>query len=365
MLSEAQRRKAASLSVALAIFIPFTKICQAVDTVPDEVTSNVVTQGNESVSSSESTYTLLQELELKTGLSSNKTFEEMEMVKCFPNYQIPEMVTVSNNVNPEEMLKFWENEVAESAEKEEVGKFKKKQLIYRSVTITEPVEEKVSENVTTLANSVEQNVEERGTIFFYVEPTDHTEEDVKFLAWGIHGEAGNQEVLEKWRVGNTMVNRKEDDTGRFPQNSVKGILYASGQFGCIHGSSWGYATEEEYEIARELLEGKRVFPADIVWFNNTWDYGFFYCKPGYHCFSGYLDHNGDSLLASAKVTANAKQTETEVEVVDEVVQEEVDLATMEQVDNSENIEEIEGIVENSSEEVLPDTPEQQEEPLEE
>lgn len=378
MLSEEQRRKATPLSIFLCSFVILTKVCQAMDSVPNEETTNKenATQQISLVSTSGTTCSLLQELEREAGENKmlDSVLEETAIVKYISNYQIPEMETVSDSKVAEEFFKsVWESEVAESAESvaSQVASTREK-ISYRPSFVPDFEElEKVEEiesqvQATTSTNSVEENVEEggsieeRGTVFFYVEPAIHSEEDVFDLAKGIHGEAGNQDALEKWRVGNAMVNRFEDETGRFPQNTMHGILYAPKQFGCIRGKTWGTYTEEELQIARELLNGKRILPKDIVYFNDKWIDGYFYCKPGYHCFSGYLDHNGDSLLASAKVTAPVKQTEAEVEVVQET---EVIPEVSEGVDNSKFEQESEEIVEIPETEEVPEEPEQQEEPL--
>lgn len=207
------------------------------------------------------------------------------------------------------------------------------ELLEEEEIVTEEAEEHeiVEENTTSLvsAESVasRQNVAEgdtRGTYFLERKPAiEYTDEDLNFLANGIYSEAGICSDMECYRVGQVMLDRMLDQTGRFPQNTIKGILYATGQFGCVGGSAWRHGpTERELEIAKDLLEGARVFPEDIVWFNNKHDYGYLYCRPEYHYFSGYEDHGGE-LASKPEVTEDNSVAEEVIEstegIADEII----------------------------------------------
>ena len=158
---------------------------------------------------------------------------------------------------------------------------------------------------------------ERGTYFLERKPAiEYNEEDLWYLANGIYSEAGICSDMECYRCGQVMLDRLLDRTGRFPQNTMKGILCASGQFGCVGGDAWKHGpTDRELKIARDLFEGARVFPEDIVWFNNSHDYGYLYCCPEYHYFSGYLDNGGKYASASS-----AKAVVQEEVVLEETIE---------------------------------------------
>ena len=261
-------------------------------------------------------FSLFQNIEKWSGIE-----EENLQVSELDSFLICYNPPVDSDKTAEKISKnlYVTNEAA-ATENEKVSIQKEKRDL-RSVT---KEASKKTEKDTISKNSVEPpvNVQDRGEVFVYQDPVEHTEEDELFLAQLIHGEAGNQPIMERYRCGNVALNRYKDQTGRFPQNTMKGVAYASGQFGCTLASAWLHPTEEDKQIARDLFAGKCVFPDDIVFFNNTWDNGFFYCKPGYHCFSGYLDHNENAgdLVASAKAYKSApKKAKAQVEVVQEEV----------------------------------------------
>ena len=308
MATEGDRRKAASLFIILVIFVIFSKVASAMDTIPEkEVSTNIAEVQEESseVSKNGCNYNLLSTLsenaaicKSEDSLSENSSFG-IELVKKDDHDKVKESLQRS------EVAK---EKVAEKEATRNVSKKESTEFVFEEKTPEGQILSKQFDDANFVAE------ERRGEYFIYKEPVQYTDEDVLYLARGIHGEAGNQPIMEKYRCGNVMVNRKIDQTGRFPENTIKGILYSSGQFGCIHGSGFFNPTEEEMQIAKNLLNGQCVFPDDIVWFNNTHDYGYFYCKPGYHYFSGYLDHGGK--YASAKSTTKVQKVETEIAVTE-------------------------------------------------
>ena len=216
----------------------------------------------------------------------------------------------------------------------------------KEVEIVENVEENIvttnlvsAEDVATRQNVAEGDT--RGTYFLERKPAlEYTDDDLYYLANGIYSEAGICSDMECYRVGQVMLDRMLDQTGRFPQDTIRGILYATGQFGCVGGRAWKHGpTERELEIAKDLLEGARVFPEDIVWFNNKHDYGYLYCKPEYHYFSGYEDHGGE-LASKPEVTKDALTTEEVIESTENIV-DEVIVAEVETTSETETVVEVE------------------------
>lgn len=120
-----------------------------------------------------------------------------------------------------------------------------------------------------------------------VDPIPHTAEDEIMLATLIHAEAGCCSESEQYRVGNVAVNRVQDTTSEF-KDTLQGVIYQKGQFPSVGGKAWNKGpTAREIEIARDLLNGKRVLPSNIVWFSKKCMYGKVYYKSDWHEFAGW------------------------------------------------------------------------------
>lgn len=130
--------------------------------------------------------------------------------------------------------------------------------------------------------------EQLGEYFLTSQPTmEYTEEDVNLLATTIYAEAGICDEMEEYRVGTVIVNRVNDTTDTF-EDTVEGVIYQKGQFGSIGSDAWNHGpTDKEMEIARNILEGARVFPSQVVWFNKESPYGELYYTSDWHEFSGW------------------------------------------------------------------------------
>lgn len=116
-------------------------------------------------------------------------------------------------------------------------------------------------------------------------PMEYTHEEHRYLATLIYAEAGGCNYEEKQRVGNVVINRVNDTSSEF-RHTIQGVIKQSGQFLSVGGKAWNRGpSEEEMEIAKDLLEGKRVLPSDIVWFSKKCNYGSLYCKTLYHEYS--------------------------------------------------------------------------------
>ena len=129
---------------------------------------------------------------------------------------------------------------------------------------------------------------ELGTYFLESQPAmQYTQEDVYVLATVIYAEAGICDDMEKYRVGNVVLNRVADSTGEF-EDTILGVIYQSGQFDSVGTDNWYHGpTDVEIQIAQDLLEGARVFPSEVVWFSKKMNYGTLYYKSEWHEFSGW------------------------------------------------------------------------------
>lgn len=115
----------------------------------------------------------------------------------------------------------------------------------------------------------------------------YTEKEMELMARIIHAEAGICNELEKYRVGNVVLNRVNDETGSF-KNTIEKVIYQKGQFTSVDTKTWNETpTDREYKIAKNLLDGIRVMPDTIVWFSKGHRYGELYDRSEWHAFSGW------------------------------------------------------------------------------
>ena len=121
-------------------------------------------------------------------------------------------------------------------------------------------------------------------------PMEYTEKELILLATVIYAEAGICNDQEKYRVGNVVINRLNDNEHKefIKVDTLEKVIYQQGQFTCVGGRAWREGpTEKEKEIAKELLEGKRVLPEYVVWFSKKHKYGEKYHESKWHVFSGW------------------------------------------------------------------------------
>lgn len=119
------------------------------------------------------------------------------------------------------------------------------------------------------------------------EPISYTAEDEVLLATVIYAEAAGCSDMEKRRVGNVVLNRMQDTTNTFP-NTLKEVVYQEGQFTSVGGKLWRKGpTEDELQIARDLLNGQRVLTENIVWFSKKCYYGKVYYVSDWHEYAGW------------------------------------------------------------------------------
>ena len=90
--------------------------------------------------------------------------------------------------------------------------------------------------------------------------------DEILLARLIYAEASATSEEDMYAVGTVVMNRVDDS--RFP-NTLEAVIYQKGQYSCtFNGGSKKFNAETPdrvKEIAREILEGKRTLPEDVVW----------------------------------------------------------------------------------------------------
>lgn len=110
-------------------------------------------------------------------------------------------------------------------------------------------------------------------------------EEVELLARLIHAEAGNQDVIGKRLVADTVLNRVDSDV--FPSN-IHDVIYQPGQFSTASYlySSVNAVTEEEFEIARDELIDR--YNHDVLFFRTGY----------YHSCGTPLFQYGDHFFSS-------------------------------------------------------------------
>lgn len=103
----------------------------------------------------------------------------------------------------------------------------------------------------------------------------YTDEELEALAIIIYQEAGGDACSDETRsmVGTVVMNRVADD--RFP-DTIQEVATQERQYGRLHwtGLVWperasqaveAHAVQRAYDCAREILEGARALPADVIW----------------------------------------------------------------------------------------------------
>lgn len=103
----------------------------------------------------------------------------------------------------------------------------------------------------------------------------YTEEELEALAIIIYQEAGGDACSDETRsmVGTVVMNRVADE--RFP-DTIMEVATQERQYGRLYwtGLVWperasqaveAHAVQRAYDCAREILEGARALPADVIW----------------------------------------------------------------------------------------------------
>ena len=107
-----------------------------------------------------------------------------------------------------------------------------------------------------------------------------TEDEVNLLAAVISAESRGEPYEGQLAVGCVILNRL--DTGW--EDNIHDVVYAPGQFASPH---WEYS-ETALQAARECLQGNRIFPEGVVFFQqkklSVWFDADWYCTIGHHNF---------------------------------------------------------------------------------
>jgi N-acetylmuramoyl-L-alanine amidase len=98
------------------------------------------------------------------------------------------------------------------------------------------------------------------------EPVSVTDNEFYLLARIINAEAGNQPYDGMIAVGNVVLNRVESPN--FP-NSIQSVIYQKGQFSPVaNGAINKKPNAKSLKAAKEVLNGKRVVPSNVLYFYN-------------------------------------------------------------------------------------------------
>ena len=134
----------------------------------------------------------------------------------------------------------------------------------------QPIEEENPEyinepaQVETPAPVVEETVEFPDT------PDDHgyqyTEEDYKYLLMCIVGEAQNCSKKHQMYVGSVVLNRLHNEKYFSYAHCIKDVVLAEGQYTCFRpgGNAYRDPTDLNIEVAKELIAGGSILPANVV-----------------------------------------------------------------------------------------------------
>ena len=106
-------------------------------------------------------------------------------------------------------------------------------------------------------------------------PVSATENELDILAKIIYAEARGESYTGKLAVGAVVLNRVKSP--KYP-NTIKGVVFAPGQFSPVRDGSYNKArpTEEEYKAAREALSGSDPTHGALTF------YAYKYTKSSYH-----------------------------------------------------------------------------------
>lgn len=107
-------------------------------------------------------------------------------------------------------------------------------------------------------------------------------EEVDLLARLIHCEAGICDNYEKYFVGTVVMNRI--DSSDFP-NTLNEVIYQDGQYGCIDKLYEEEPTSDEYEIAKDIWNGTRTLPMNVLFQTGYETVGEIYIRTQWHYYS--------------------------------------------------------------------------------
>ncbi len=148
------------------------------------------------------------------------------------------------------------------------------ELIAPAFTVTiEPKEEEAEMDDTNVNVSVEA-----------VEVDARQEYELELMARDVEAEAGNQSLLGKRLVADTILNRV--DHPGFP-DSIKGVIYQEGQFSTVKSGAIYTVSPTQETMAAVIMERMHRTETSVIYFNNGGftTYGTPYERVGDHYFS--------------------------------------------------------------------------------
>jgi N-acetylmuramoyl-L-alanine amidase len=109
-----------------------------------------------------------------------------------------------------------------------------------------------------------------------------TEREIDLMAQLVWHEAGNQDMVGKRLVVDTVLNRVEDS--RFP-NTVEEVIFQKGQYTTARVLGRVEPTIECYGAVLSEIDGER-YNTEVLFFGRGWGCGTPLFKHQDHCFSG-------------------------------------------------------------------------------
>jgi len=109
-----------------------------------------------------------------------------------------------------------------------------------------------------------------------------TEREIDLMAQLVWHEAGNQDMVGKMLVADTVLNRMESD--RFP-NTVEEVIFQKGQFTTAKVLGRIEPPIECYGAVLSEIDGER-YNTEVFYFGRGWGCGTPLFKHQDHCFSG-------------------------------------------------------------------------------
>lgn len=99
-----------------------------------------------------------------------------------------------------------------------------------------------------------------------IEKSSVNQKDLQLMAQLIESESGNQPFEGKLAVGTVIMNRIQSD--EFP-DTIRDVIFQKGQFQVVgNGKIYNEPSEDSLEAAKEIMNGKRVFNTDVLYFYN-------------------------------------------------------------------------------------------------
>lgn len=134
-----------------------------------------------------------------------------------------------------------------------------------------------NEIVGTVSQCIVETIERPEPLF-----GKFTEREIDLMAQLVWHEAGNQDMIGKTLVADTVLNRLESD--RFP-NTVEGVIFQKGQFTTAKVLGRCEPTIECYGAVLSEIDGDR-YNTEVFFFGRAYGCGTPLFKHQDHCFSG-------------------------------------------------------------------------------